>query len=92
VPEQLFVNAQNPGEAISAVKALQKASAAGQRIYHITPANQSTILGNIHHDSDTMTEIRNALNAGKEAPKIQGFLRNANRRRVSRYLRRGRKA
>jgi hypothetical protein len=66
VPEQLFVNAQNPGEAISAVKALQKASAAGQRIYHITPANQSTILGNIHHDSDTMTEIRNALAAGKE--------------------------
>lgn len=54
------------GEAISAVKALQKASAAGQRIYHITPANQSTILGNIHHDADTMTEIKNALAAGKE--------------------------
>jgi hypothetical protein len=66
VPEQLFVNAQNPGEAISAVKALQKANAAGQRIYHITQANQSTILSNIHHDVDTMTEIRNALNAGKE--------------------------
>ena len=66
VPEQLFTNAQNPGEAISAVKAIQKASAAGQRIYHITPANQSAILGNIHHDSDTMTDIRNALNAGKE--------------------------
>jgi len=66
VPEQLFVNAQNPGEAISAVKALQKASAAGQRIYHLTPANQSTTLANIHHDSDTMAEIRNALNAGKE--------------------------
>jgi len=41
VPEQLFVNAQNPGEAISAVKALQKASAAGQRIYRISSANQS---------------------------------------------------
>lgn len=64
--EQLFVNAQNPGEAISAVKALQKASTAGQRIYHITSANQSAILGNIHHDVDTMNEIRNALNAGKE--------------------------
>jgi hypothetical protein len=45
VPEQLFVNAQDPGEAVSAVKALQEASAAGQRIYHITPTNQSTILG-----------------------------------------------
>ena len=30
VPEQLFVNEQNPGEAISAVKALQKASAVRQ--------------------------------------------------------------
>ncbi len=66
VPEQLFVNAQNPGEAISAVKALQKANAQGQRIYHITQANQAAILGNIHHDVDTMDEIRNALNAGKE--------------------------
>jgi hypothetical protein len=66
VPEQLFVNAQNPGEAISAVKALQKANAQGQRIYHITQANQATILSNIHHDPDTMDEIQNALNAGKE--------------------------
>ncbi|MBT9100305.1 hypothetical protein KFZ76_21660 [Methylovulum psychrotolerans] len=66
VPEQLFTNAQNPGEAISAVKALQKASAAGQRIYHITPANQAATLANIHHDADTMADIRNALNAGKE--------------------------
>ena len=66
MPEQLFTNAPYPGEAISAVKAIQKASAAGQRIYHITPANQSVILGNLHHDSDTLTDIRNALNAGKE--------------------------
>ena len=66
VPEQMFTNAENPGEAISAVKALQKANAAGQRTYHITQANQATTLPNIHHDSDTMTEIRNALNVGKE--------------------------
>ena len=66
VPEQMFTNAPYPGEAISAVKAIQKASAAGQRIYHITQANQAAILGNIHHDSDTMNDIRNALNAGKE--------------------------
>jgi hypothetical protein len=66
VPEQLFVNEQNPGEAISAVKALQKANAQGQRIYHITQANQANILPNIHHHPDTMAEIQNALNAGKE--------------------------
>jgi hypothetical protein len=40
VPEQLFVNAQHPGKGISAVKALQKASAAGQRIYWIILTNQ----------------------------------------------------
>jgi hypothetical protein len=62
----MFTNEQNPGEAISAVKALQKANAQGQRIYHITQANQATILPNIHHHPDTMDEIRNALNAGKE--------------------------
>jgi transglutaminase-like putative cysteine protease len=66
VPEQLFVNEQHPGEAISAVKALQKANAQGQRIYHITQANRGAILGHIHHDADTMDEIRNALNAGRE--------------------------
>jgi hypothetical protein len=45
---------------------LQKANAQGQRIYHITQTNQATILGNIHHHPDTMAEIKNALNVGKE--------------------------
>jgi len=66
VPEQMFVDEQNPGEAISAVKALQKASAQGQRIYQITQANQASTLPNIHHAQATMDEIRNALNAGKQ--------------------------
>ncbi len=39
IPEQMFVTPENPGEAVSAVKALSKAAAAGQRTYHITPAN-----------------------------------------------------
>ncbi|MFV1977302.1 MAG: hypothetical protein ACC651_16285, partial [Candidatus Scalindua sp.] len=55
----------NPPDAISAVKALAKASAAGQRIYQITQANQSSILPNIHHDPATMAEIRASLNVGK---------------------------
>lgn len=66
VPDQMFVNAENPGEAISAVKALQKASSAGQRIYHVTRDNQASVLAAIHHDAETMNEIRNALNVGKE--------------------------
>ena len=66
MPEQMFVTPDNPGEAVSAVKALQKAAAQGQRIYHITQANMATALPNIHHDQNTMDEIRNALAMGKE--------------------------
>jgi len=66
IPEQMFVTEENPGEGVSAVKALQKASAQGQRIYHITPANQAGALPNIHHSSETMNEIRQALAVGKE--------------------------
>lgn len=65
VPEQMFTSSTNPGEAISAVKALQKASQQGQRIYQITSANQATVLPNIHHDGSTMSEITAALAAGK---------------------------
>lgn len=66
VPEQMFVTAENPGEAISAVKALSKAAQAGQRIYQITQANMATVLPNIHHSAETMSEITSALNAGME--------------------------
>ncbi|MEW8049456.1 MAG: transglutaminase domain-containing protein [Candidatus Thiodiazotropha sp.] len=68
-PELMFAS-QNPDEpqpdAISAVKALQKATAAGQRIYHITQADMVEALPNIHHNSDVLAEIRASLNAGKE--------------------------
>ena len=65
-PEQMFnADPNNPPDAISAVKALAKASAAGQRIYQITQANQSSILPNIHHDPATMDEIRASLAVGK---------------------------
>jgi hypothetical protein len=69
VPEQMFADTDSaalPPDAISAVKALTKASAAGQRIYQITSANQAGTLPNIHHNSLTMDEIRAALAVGKE--------------------------
>jgi hypothetical protein len=67
IPEQLFnTDPQNPPDAISAVKALNKASSTGQRIYHITPDNMMNVLGRINHDNTTMNEITNALNSGKE--------------------------
>ncbi len=66
IPEQMFTDEDNPGEAISAVKALQKATAAGQRIYQITQSNIDSVLPKIHHDADTMNEIRASVVAGKE--------------------------
>jgi hypothetical protein len=68
VPEQMFVTPENPGEAISAVKALAKAQAQaqGQRIYRITQANQASALPTIRHDQATMDEIRAAVAVGKE--------------------------
>jgi hypothetical protein len=68
IPEQMFNDPNDPTnstEAISAVKALQKAAEAGQRIYQITNTNKATTLPNIHHDAGTMSDINNALNAGK---------------------------
>jgi hypothetical protein len=56
VPEQMFADPDPtavPPDAISAVKALAKASAAGQRIYQLTQANQASTLPNIHHDRQT---------------------------------------
>jgi hypothetical protein len=67
-PEQMFAtddpDAEQP-DAISAVKALQIASAEGQRVYQITQENMSTTLANINHDQETMDEIEASLNAGK---------------------------
>jgi len=66
-PEQMFItNPLNPPDAISAIKALSKASALGQRIYTISAANKLGILPNINHDASTMLEIANALASGKE--------------------------
>lgn len=68
-PEQAYhdlSNSYDAPDAVSAVKALQKASIAGQRIYQITQANMATMLPNIHHDQGSMDEIIASLNAEKE--------------------------
>lgn len=64
IPENFWTNAQTPGEGISAVKALAKAAAAGQKIYTLTSQNAS-ILSQIQIDDAIRMEIQNALNAGR---------------------------
>lgn len=66
-PEQLFnTDPQNPPNAFSAVKGLQIAAEAGQRIYQVTPANKSTTLPALNLDSGTMAEIEQAVDNGME--------------------------
>lgn len=62
----MFATSQSPGQGISAVKALQIANENGQRIYHITVANQAQVLPNLHLDALAMSEIAQALSTGKE--------------------------
>ena len=66
VPEQMFVPEGTAGEGVSAVRALNKALAAGQRLYHVTPLNQADVLPKIGQNSLTMNEIRSALAVGRE--------------------------
>ncbi|TVP82680.1 MAG: transglutaminase family protein, partial [Thioalkalivibrio sp.] len=66
VPEQMFIAEDGTGEGVSAVRALQKAVAMGQRVYHITPANQADALPHIRQNVLTMNEIRASLAVGRE--------------------------
>ncbi|ELA09183.1 hypothetical protein MOMA_02210 [Moraxella macacae 0408225] len=69
IPEQLFDDPntkQKEAQGISAVKALQIAQEQGQIIYTITKENYAKILPKLNHSLDVMTDVRNAINAGKE--------------------------
>jgi hypothetical protein len=68
VPEQMlsYPNNVTKLEAFSTVKALGMAMAQGQRIYTINRQNQATTLSALRLDSLAMSEIRDALAAGKE--------------------------
>lgn len=66
VPEQMFLREDMEGEGVSAVRALEKAITSGQRVYHITPANQADVLPQIRQNPLTMSEIRSSLAVGRE--------------------------
>lgn len=48
------------------MKALQIAAQQGQTIYTVTKANYAEILPKLNHSTDVMTDVRDAINAGKE--------------------------
>lgn len=68
IPEQLFDDPSTnvkDAEAVSAVKALQLAAQAGQKIFTVTQANASVVLPQLQHKALIMEDVRNAVNAGK---------------------------
>lgn len=66
VPEMLMNTKDEKNvEGVSAVKAIQLATQQGQALYTITKDNYAEILPKLNHDSETMNDIRNAVNAGK---------------------------
>lgn len=68
VPEKFFNDpnsTQKNVEGVSAVKALKIANSQGQKIYKIDQSNINSILPKINHDSQVITDIRNAVAAGK---------------------------
>jgi len=66
IPEQMYSGPVDSIGGVSAVVAIQRALQQGQKVYHITGENQLLTLSNIHHDPQTMDEIRNAVTSGKE--------------------------
>jgi len=66
VPEQLWSTTDNPAYGISAVKAIKLANDQGIPIYTINQSNIDTILPQLQIDANAKTDIRNAVNAGKE--------------------------
>jgi len=64
IPEMLFTNEENPGEAVSAVKALAIASAEGQRIYQIQKENVNAVLPVLNISAEVKDEIRASVAVG----------------------------
>jgi hypothetical protein len=65
IPEQILSTTENPVHGISAIKALQIANEDGVPIYTINQTNINTILTQLQLDGGTISDIVNAVNAGK---------------------------
>ncbi|WAK00607.1 hypothetical protein [Methylobacter sp. YRD-M1] len=69
VPEQIFLtDPDNPPDAVSAVKALQKATQQGQRIYHITQAPYARIVVGMPKRQSSQEAVRHATATMMAAP------------------------
>lgn len=67
IPELLYTDPNNPGEAFSAVKALTTAASQGQTLYTIDSGNLEQALSQISAGQDIKQDIRVGINAGRIA-------------------------
>ena len=65
-PEMVLSTEEVPVHAVSTIRALQIAAKQDQRIYTINQANLDEALDMINFDGSTESEIRSAVNSGKE--------------------------
>ncbi|OTU44260.1 hypothetical protein CAT37_09495 [Acinetobacter pittii] len=68
IPEMFFNDpdsTQKTVAGVSAVKVLQIASSQGQKIYKLDQSNIDKILPQLNHSSQVITDVRNAIAAGK---------------------------
>ncbi len=65
VPEQLFSTSTNPVQGVSAIKAIEIANNEGIPIYIINQSNISTVLPQLQLSPDVISDIQDAVNAGK---------------------------
>lgn len=67
VPEQMFSRSGAPAHGMSAVKALAKANAEGQKIWQINRENLDLALASVNLGTEVEMEIRNSVLAGNVA-------------------------
>lgn len=72
IPELMFTDAEHPGEAISAVKALVVAGRQGQQIFILTKDNAASILPQLNIALELKAEIQDAAASGKVVTVSQG--------------------
>jgi len=65
LPEQLFSTPEEPAHGISAVKVIQIANDQGIPIYTVNQSNISAVLPQLQLPSDVISDIQDAINAGK---------------------------
>uniref|UniRef100_UPI0010F554AE transglutaminase-like domain-containing protein n=1 Tax=Chitinivorax sp. B TaxID=2502235 RepID=UPI0010F554AE len=70
--DKLFVDASHPGEAVSAIRALARSNAQGQKLFTVGKSNLDTALAAVQTGADIKQQVRDAVQAGRRAVLAEG--------------------